>query len=330
MAEAPSQVLADGDVKPADSHRPRRTANRPSWTLLLLLLAFLVGCVIWAPPRKGDDLSSSYIGCRLLASGKSQGLYDHDSQSFERVDSLTWTREAEQAGFTGVLHPYVQTPAWAEILRPVCTHMTFRQFRAGFFFLDILAIAVTLLLVAVFWAPRFTTPVALGAVAIAVLFSEPLRYSIFLVQTHPLFLLLTVLALILAERGYPAAGGTCLAIAAAVKLTPGYLLFYWLGKRQWKAALWLCAVSAAMILATVALTGPALFLTYLSTLARISNTLLISYNNQSLAAGIARVVRERHARTPGLARTPALFGPEAARTCHSESWPVISRATGGA
>jgi hypothetical protein len=88
--------------------------------------------------------------------------------------------------------------------------------------------------------------------------------------------------------------GLSLALAAAVKLTPGFLLLYWIGKRDWRSAFAFCLFSIALVAITIAWSGVSLFEDYLATLHRVSNTLLVAYNNQSLAAALGRL-SSRHA-----------------------------------
>ncbi len=66
---------------------------------------------------------------------------------------------------------------------------------------------------------------------------------------------LSVLAMLLFERGRWAAGGFVLAFAIASKLYPGMLVFYLLVKRRWRAVGWTMAFGAAIVVASVLDTG---------------------------------------------------------------------------
>ncbi len=268
------------------THRQERTllTNR-TWQILAVLLIFSV--VGWARHlhNYGEDLSSSYIGCRLLAAGEGQHLYSHSSTNFSEVNDPVWDDMANRTGYFPVrlLHPYVQTPLWAYSLQPLCTRMNFRPFCDGFLVLFMLCLSGTLWLVARYWTPALFHPVWIALIYLGLYRSEPFKYAIFLAQTHVLYLFMTVLALILAERRQAGWAGVLLALAAAVKITPGFLLLYWLMTRRYRAALFFIGTSAALLAATVGLLGWGLMHTYVASLRSNADVLLLAFNNQSLA-----------------------------------------------
>ncbi|WP_344686968.1 glycosyltransferase family 87 protein [Terriglobus aquaticus] len=240
----------------------------------------------------GEDLSSSYVGCRLLAEGQGSHLYSHDPQVFSKVLDPVWNETADRAQFAPLsrLHPYVQTPLWAWSLEPLCMHTTFPQFCDVFLVLVMLSLAGMIWLVVRYWAPSLFHPGWVALLCVAWILTEPFKYALFLTQTHPLYLFLTVLALVLARRGFPVWAGICLAVAAAVKITPAFLLLYWLMVRQRRAAVSFVAASAVLTILIVVTTGPSMFFMYLQELSWVSNVLLVAFNNQSLAAFLATVM----------------------------------------
>ncbi len=251
----------------------------------VLVVLFLFGFARYlAAP--GDDLAASYIGCRVLAAGDPDDLYSYDPETFSEIDAddTAWHRQADASGFIGYLHPYVQTPLWAWSLRPLCTTLRFPAFNILFEALCLLSFVGIAYLVARFWAPSLLNPIALAVILLLFSRSEPFRYAMVLMQTHVLYLFLTVASLLLAERRRPLAAGALLALAAAVKITPGVLVLYWLLTRRYRAAASMVVCSAALLLAAVLITGSGLFSTYLADLQRISHVLLVSANNQSFAA----------------------------------------------
>ena len=124
----------------------------------------------------------------------------------------------------------------------------------------------------------------LSVLLVAVAISTPFQYAMWLVQTHALFLLLTVVALYLAQRDRPVPAGALLAIACAVKITPGFLLIYWLVGGRHRAALWFVVCSLALAAFTVTAVGVGVTVDYVESMRRVSDVLLVSFNNQSLAA----------------------------------------------
>lgn len=258
--------------------------NRIAILVVLFLFAVLSAVLHLSSP--GADLSSSYYGCRLQAMHQNDHIYSRDPLNYDRVADPVWDRLAASTGFSAVriLHPYVQTPLWAFALRPFCTTLAFPAFNDIFLWLLGFSLAATLWLVARFWAPRTFHPGSIALVCIAVSLTEAYSYAFALTQTHMFFVLLTVVALLLAQRGAPVWAGLLLAVAAAIKITPAFLLLYWLVNRQAHAALTFVLFSGALAAASLLSSGLALNLLFLHHLSQISNMLLVSWNNQSLAA----------------------------------------------
>ena len=253
--------------------------------LAVLFLLFGIGCArYFATP--GDDLAVSYLGCRLVAAGDTQHLYSYDPDTFSDVapDDTAWQDQADATGFIGFVHPYVQTPLWAWSLQPLCKRVSFPTFNFIFCGLTVFSFLALTWLVARFWTPDLLNPLAISVILLLFSRSEPFRYAMILMQTHVLYLLLTIASLMLAQRRRPVAAGLLLALAAAVKITPGFLLIYWLLTRRFRAAVSMVAFSALLLLAAVFATGRPLFATFLADLHRISTVLLVSGNNQSFAA----------------------------------------------
>ena len=266
----------------------QRWGRIEGWLGVLLVLAgFLTAGLLRYGNRQGEDLYSSYAGCRLMVTGQTSHLFAYDPVLFSAVGpDAAWRRVALGGGYYGGAHPYVQTPLWAYVLQPLCAHPGFKHFVHVFAVLLMLSFAGMLWLVARFWTPSFFHPVALGLVLLGLWFSEPFVYAMLLMQTHILFLLLGVAGLILAGRRRPLLAGLLVALAAAVKLTPIFLVVYWLARRRWAAAVAALVWSGALWLLTVGLTGWPLTAAYMAVLKRVSHVLLISQNSQSFAAWV--------------------------------------------
>lgn len=269
----------------------RSFSSRPGRPLgfLAVLAAFLLVGLVPSPAKTGDDLAASYLGCRLIVAHDTASLYSYDPETFSEIDSDddAWHAQAKQTGFTGYLHPYVQTPLWAWSLQPLCTHLSFAPFRFVFTVLNLLSFFGIAWLVARFWAPSLFNPLALALLLLVLSCSEPFRYAMVLTQTHVLYFALTIASLLLAERRQPlpeSFAGILLALAAAVKITPGFLIIYWLLTRRYRAALSATLASIVLLGAAVLFTGPTLFSSYLTNLHRVSSVLLVSENNQSFAS----------------------------------------------
>ncbi len=267
--------------------KPTRELNRnPRRRLrgtLAVLVLFVVCALVQFWDVDGDDLSSSYVGCRLMRTGNAAHLYSFDPIDFAAVGKDdVWQAQADFGGYESFLHPYVQTPLWAYSLQPLCAS-SFDTFKHRFTLASLLAFAACFWLIARFWAPTFLSPLTMGVAVLCLWVSQPFQYAMALMQTHVLFLLPVLAGLILAERKRPGWAGLLLALAAAVKVTPAALVLYWALTRRWKAAASTIAWSAALFAITL-LTTRAEMLPYLADLQRISRVLLVAFNNQSLAA----------------------------------------------
>jgi hypothetical protein len=251
----------------------------------LVLLLFCVLSTLRDLHSPGSDLAPSYMACRVMANGAQDHLYVHDPVLFNHVYDPAWTVAAIEGRMDGGhdTPPYVQTPLWAWSLQPLCTHMPYNYFKGLFLVLTVFCLAMAIWLVAGHWAPRVFHPGWIALICAGLYLTEAFHYATTLVQTHILFVLLTLIALMVARR-HPLDAGMMLALAAAVKITPGLLVLYWLVTKQWKAAASFVVASLALAGITLAAVGPPVFHSYLHTLGQNSHVLLVVFANQSFAA----------------------------------------------
>ena len=261
------------------------SSSRDRWLILVLLVLFVaLGLRVWWN-ADAEDLASSFVGCRLLAEGHPEALFNYDPDNFPGIGpGHIWQDFAVRGHFNGFIHPYVQTPLWGWGLQPLCTRVNFPVFSRIFCLLVMASFAGALWFIARYWAPTLFHPLPVAVILVGLWASQPFQYAMFLMQTHALFFFLAIASLILAERNRPAAAGFLLASAAAVKVTPIFLVLYWLLTRRLRAAAWAVGWSAVLMAATVWAVGPHLVGTYFADLQRISRVLLVAENNQSLAA----------------------------------------------
>ncbi len=262
--------------------------GRPSLRYLNLAVVCLFALLLYAfrPAGGGVDLTSSYLGCRVIMEHNTDHLYSQDVTSYQLVKDPVWQQATLGRGFAPdlALPPYVQTPLWGYSLRPLCRSMGFPAFNRLFLFVLCLCFAGTVWLTAREWTLHLFHPLWVAASCVLYAALYPLHYSLALTQTHILFLYMALLAVALARRGFPIWAGILLALAAAVKITPALLFVYWIITRQKKAAWSFIAASLALVAAAVLTTGAPLYLAYLRSMSRVSNMLLVAWNNQSLAA----------------------------------------------
>ncbi len=249
--------------------------------VLLLFAAFGTARHLQVP---GDDLAPSYCACRLLAADQGEHLFSRDAHNFDVVHDPVWLELGRERQLPTAVHPYVQSPLWAFSLRPLCTRMNYPAFRAGFLAVVSAALVATIGFAAWAWTRRLFHPAWLAVLCAALYGTEAYKYTMVLVQSHILFVLPALLAVFCASRGRSGWAGALLSVAAAVKITPGFLLFYWLGKRDWRASISFLAFSILLAALSLSVIALPVNLAYLHSLAQLSNALLVSWNNQSLAA----------------------------------------------
>jgi len=255
------------------------------WLIALIFLSYIAISVIYYRSVPGDDLSSSYIACRLLIEGEVEHLYSFDPEYFHIIDDPVWIETARKTSFHGFLHPYVQTPLWAYVLQPLCKITNFQTFNLLFLIINFFSIVAIIWLVAHHWAPSFLVrPILLVGALLIFSLTTPASYTAYLNQTHPLFIFATMLAVFLSSHKRDAWAGLVLAIATLVKITPALIAIHWLitGRRKsvYSFLLW----SLVLAILALLLLGEKTILAYWANLYRISDVLLISFNNQSFTA----------------------------------------------
>lgn len=253
---------------------------------ILFILGLFVVAVVALTSSSGTDITSSYISCRLVLTGKAAHLYAYDPTSFNAVSDKVWLQIAASKGVNPrvVLSPFVQTPLWPYILQPLCAGMSFPAFNLFFEIVLASCFAALIWLTGRHWTYKFFTPLWVSSICVLWIKADPLRDALQLTNTHAIFLVLTLLAILWARSGKPMLAGASLAMAAVVKITPAVFLIYWLVTKQKKAAVSFVLWSAALFIITVAASGKVITLDYLHSMSRVSHILLLSDGNQSLAA----------------------------------------------
>ncbi len=265
--------------------------KRSTWQIALVLVLFVL-VLLKIDSSSGTDLTASFVSCRLVLAGDTSHLYSHDPTSFNLVSDPIWWKVAKAGGCGPhtLLTPFVQTPLWPYFLQPVCGWMRFSSFNELFKVVLAVCFAALIWITGRYWTTRFFKPSWVLFTAILWVRADPLREAMELTQTHVIFVLLSVLAILFSRSNRPIWAGALMAIAAAVKITPGAFLVYWLLTRQRKAALSFVLASVALFLSTVLLAGRPVTIDYLHSMERLSNILLLARSNQSVAAWWAGLV----------------------------------------
>lgn len=267
-----------------ESTSVRQTASREPWLRAALWLTFFFSSLSFY--STGSDLAPFYLGCRLVSNGESSHLYDHDPEQFNLLPSAIWRAEALKTDYFGNLHPYVQAPLLVRVLEPVCTTLSFESFLLVFKTAIVVSLAVIVNLISKNYAPQFLRPFYLAILLLATYFSTPYQYLLRLAQPHIIIVAMTIASLIFAEARKKHAAGILLAIAAFIKISPGFVALYWLAKKNYQALISFLFFGLILVVSSSLVMGFESTVEYAKNLHRISNTLLIAFNNQSYAAWI--------------------------------------------
>ena len=265
----------------------RRAAHPPHLTRLARLAVWagftcLVVRFAWNQPAW--DLTASYVAGRLAATHQYGAIYHQVVADPHPVSNPIWLALARQGGIAdGMVTPYVQTPLWAWMVAPLATGMQFSVFKRIFAATLALSTLVITDQSARTWAPSLRAPGSQAALLAAVLLTVPFQQSVILGQTHLMFLCLTLVAIIACRSGREWRAGALLAAAAAVKITPSWVALTWLVSGRWRAAASFAAWLAVLTALASQVGGHAVFAEYLAQLHRFARSVLLSFNNDSLA-----------------------------------------------
>jgi len=229
------------------------------------------------------------LSCKLISSGETEHIYDHDTEFFHIVNSQEWAKEAAESRFKGFLHPYVQIPIWAYAWQPACNGLNFNQFNALITAISAMSISAIILICISVFGNTLLNPLKLIILLIAIWFSEPFKYAFFLTQNHLSILLLVISAWLADTKNKSISAGALLSIAAAVKITPAAFILYFIAKQRYRSAAYAAAFSFAILIANYILLGSAVSHSFFDELHRVSSVWLPSFNNQSLAGMIGGI-----------------------------------------
>jgi len=158
-----------------------------------------------------------------------------------------------------------------------------------------LFISLTALLASIFLLVKFQFRKKERTVAFllsAVLFIQyfPTKFTLTLGQINLIFLFLTILSFYAFRKGKDVLSGVSLAIAALIKIFPGFLILFFFKEKRWKAIFSFLATLVLMVVLTGLFFGPNLFSDYFTT----SSGLFLkagssSYFDQSLNGFLSRL-----------------------------------------
>lgn len=262
-------------------------AGSPPETLSATLLACVV-LVVWTAINAfglwnnwAEDLAAVYVAGWLWDHGQA-GLIYATPEHFFGGQAESWTPVLEAIGGPSAkAFPYVYPPLWAVVAAPVTRFLS-----ATDFFNAMLVLQTGLLgygLVVTHRLARPPLPLWKWLLVGCALLQVTVPFVTALKQCQP-SILVTVLTLLAVERsvnGAPRRAGACLALAAAIKLTPVLFVLILLQRRDWTALRWFAGTGLVLAGASLGLAGLQPHLDFLQSLRLAGNATLVSSVNLS-------------------------------------------------
>ncbi len=275
-----------------------RTANVLRVAIAAAAWVFLVS---GEPAPMGYDLSSLVVGARLLDTGRSASLYDHDPLVYNVAGPVA-RQAAREVGFRREPPPFIQPPLLAVAARPLA-RIPFGRVLRGWTLVSAAAFVAGAFLSALWALHRPPRPAEWLGIAAVLAFSEPARYAIWLGQTTPFLFLFAAAGLALARRA--PAGGALAAVPAFWKITPGALAGAWLSPLRPRTLAAFALSLAALAGASVAAVGWEPNVAFVRQVRELGSLAPAAFNNQSVGAVLERFQRPPRERWAWARTTPS-------------------------
>ncbi|AEK35424.1 putative membrane protein [Corynebacterium variabile DSM 44702] len=273
-----SQSGAAGITFRTDRERPRILSG---YVLVLSVFAGLVNALYWSGRQQPDDWSSLWIAGILVNNGNSDHIYDFDPTDFAAWSGSAWQEVIVTNDLSAAPHPFVHIPGVAYAVAPFTDVLSFE---ASVVWLTALCGACLPLLVSASWAlwSRTTVPLpALLAITVAAWYATAFQSGMWLGQTTPIILCMTVCGIAYA-RDRPVAAGIVLGLAGIVKLTPlGLIPLMLLFRHYRRGAATATATAAFVALASLVVGGGGLFGTWIDRMRWLSAHVVVTGSNRS-------------------------------------------------
>lgn len=239
------------------------------------------------------DLYALWLAAHFMEAGQLDQIYPQTQGVFEMLTPSAWWeyaygRISDPSQLR--IYPYIYPPLWVSLLAPLTRLITFPQFDCFMLiFNQVLVMATCGLATRMMRLDRMKT-LAVFTLSYAGIVSS-IWVLLALSENQPQIFVsfLIVLAFERAQSDRPIAAGIALALAASIKLYPLLFVVVFLARRQTTATLSFVGAGAALALASVALAGWPLHVTFLHLIKDLSQTVVIANTTFSLDALIAGV-----------------------------------------
>ena len=246
------------------------------------LLVIWTGAVAYAHwDMWSIDMSALYMAGRFAALGEWTQVYNAPPDFFSKEIPDRWAAELTALGFEGEFPvPYVYPPLWALLLAPFAgatDPMTFFNITR----IPMLAAYSG----SIFVAWRLMQPAGVRAVyfvIVGILISSitvPFLFSASLNQPQFLVIFLILLAFERYAAGKPATAGAILGLAAALKVSPIFLVLIFLADRNWRATATCFGTAGGIAALSFLVAGPDLHWAFLDKVREVDGLVpLIGFN----------------------------------------------------
>jgi len=258
----------------------------------IVLLAWSIGTIYRFWGTWSIDASAVYFGAYFYDLGQFGLVYSPDPVFFSKNVPTEWSDLAElQGAISDGYSPYVYPPLWAALLAPIASKLTAISFFNMLNLLNVLATVLSIYLAYWLYRPQkigffvwslisvaFLQLTMVGRTAIE--FGQP--------QIFVTFLILASFWALMSGRNRLA--GAVLALAAAIKIAPGYLVIIFIMERRWRALGWFVAVGAGLAGASFLVSGADLHKEFLLRLQDLDGKVLIARINLTLDSVLLQLV----------------------------------------
>lgn len=287
---------------------PPSSPTQDRATTLALIMVLAVVAVLGAPHVIAAVVDTDYIGDFLayyfaaycVSRGASPYLTATQDARWELLWSELNDRHPELARYEGRRGPqYLYPPALAIVMVPL-THWDLFTAKRLWSWLSLGMLVLSAVLLGLMM-PRSKVVITLGLIAI-LFTTRTVRRELTLGQADILTLTLTCGALWLYLRKRPAASALLLAGAVFIKVTPLFIIFYYIVKRKWRYLLWLLAGLVALGMLSAVVVGWSTSVSYIT---EVIPTLDVCYpSNQTLNSFFLQLFMRLHDHWPIIPRWP--------------------------
>ena len=261
-----------------DPYGPWPKRRRVRWIVAASAVFIFAGPPVFRslkpPPDRVRDFYQEWSSARNVVIGLP--VYMPIDQTLER--DLGWTMEPGTTMYWDVnAHP----PTSVLLALPL-VGLDYRNAQLAWSLLSLAALGLSIWMLVRGLGIRFAAWSLLPTATLLLVFS-PLQQQMIQGQLNLVLLLLIVGSWLADRKGKPVLSGVLLAAATAIKLFPGFLFLYFLGRRKWRS---LVAGAAALILitaVTVGVVGVESVRVYVTQILPEASTWTATWNNASLA-----------------------------------------------